>query len=280
MTLHRMTRAVLPGRVRRRLRSLRTKARIVTSYGGLGRAPVAAARYVLLDHELDNFTYPIANTGELVDFIADAMAVDRSIVAGFVAELRDDAELGAAIRARLAGRPDRNATMPFGRRLGWYAVARIRRPSLVVETGLHDGLGATVLLRALERNRAEGHGGSLVSIDIRPAAGWLIPDRLRPGHEVVIGDSLRQLEQQVGDRRIGMFIHDSDHRYEHETAELEIAARLAERQAVLMSDNAHAGPALADFCTRHGLRYRYWHEVPQGHFYPGAGIGLTVIGGA
>lgn len=257
---------------------MRSKAAIVSGYGGFLRAPLAATRYVLFDHELDNFTYSIENTRELVDFIADALAADRATVAGYVAELRDDAELVAAIREKLAGRPDRNASMPFGRRFGWYAVARIRRPTLVVETGLHDGLGATVLLRALERNRAEGHGGSLISIDIRSAAGWLIPERLRPGHEVAIGDSLRQMEPLVGDRRIGMFIHDSDHRYEHEMAELELAARLAAPWAVLISDNAHAGRALADFCEHSGLQYRFWHEIPKGHFYPGAGIGMAVVG--
>jgi hypothetical protein len=49
---------------------------------------------------------------------------------------------------------------------------------------------------------------------------------------------------------------------------------------VLLSDNAHASTAFSDFCERHGLTYRYWREVPRGHFYPGAGIGMTIISDA
>ena len=36
---------------------------------------------------------------------------------------------------------------------------------------------------------------------------------------------------------------------------------------------------MADICVRHGLEFRYWAEVPAGHFYPGAGIGITVVPG-
>ena len=179
------------------------------------------------------------------------------------------------IRLRLATRSDRNRSMPFGRRLGWYAIARIRRPRLIVETGVHDGLGSTALLRALERNAADGFPGELVSIDIRRSVGWLIPDGLRPRHRLVIGDALVNITSAAADRPIDMFIHDSDHRYEHETAEFETAVRVAAPNAILLSDNAHASSAFADLCARHGLAYRFWHEVPRGHFYPGAGIGIS-----
>jgi hypothetical protein len=44
----------------------------------------------------------------------------------------------------------------------------------------------------------------------------------------------------------------------------------------LLTDNAHAGTAFADLCSRSGLTFRFWHEVPRGHFYPGAGIGIAI----
>lgn len=275
--LHRAARTLLPTSVRREARFILDKRRIVKSYGGIRRTPTQALRYLMFDRELDNFTYPIANTAALADFIADAFATDPITVRRYIDELAGDAELAREIGARLAARRDRNRSMPFGRRLGWYAIARLRRPELIVETGVHDGLGSTALLRALQRNDAEASPGTLLSIDRRPAAGWLIPDELRPRHHLVVGDALVEIPRLTAGRRVDMFIHDSDHRYEHETAEFETVVDQAGPGAILLSDNAHASTAFADFCARRSLPFRFWKEIPRGHFYPGAGIGLAVV---
>ena len=73
-----------------------------------------------------------------------------------------------------------------------------------------------------------------------------------------------------------MFIHDSDHRYEHETAEFELIVTHLDQRAALISDNAHSGTAFLDFCDRHGFQFSFWREAPLRHFYPGAGIGLAI----
>jgi predicted O-methyltransferase YrrM len=151
------------------------------------------------------------------------------------------------------------------------------KPGLVVETGIHDGLGSTVLLRALEKNAADGAEGSLISFDIDPAAGWLIPDELRHRHDLRVGNSLQLLGKAIGPRSVDFFLHDSDHRYEHETAEFETVLPFVRPGTVLVSDNAHGSRAFADFCGRHDLSYRYFAEIPTGHFYSGAGIGLAVV---
>ena len=275
-TLRRVGRAIVPARARREVRLVRAKSRLVRTYGGIRRDPTRSLRYLLFDRELDNFTYPIANLAELSAFLAVALGIDRATVQSYMRELQADEALAQALRTRLVGRPDRNRSMPFGRRLGWYAAARIRRPRLIIETGVHDGLGSTALLRALERNEEDGFPGRLVSVDIRPSVGWLIPDDLRERHTLVIGDALAAIVAAAVDEPIDMFIHDSDHRYEHETAEFETAFRVVGPNAVLLSDNAHASTAFADFCSRSGLTYRFWHEVPRGHFYPGAGIGIAI----
>jgi hypothetical protein len=248
---------------------------MVHTYRGFTRAPREAVRYVFGGHELDNFTYEIANREELATFIATALKADRAAAVTYIDELDDDRAFHDAIRARLASRRDRNAQMPVGRRLGWYVAARMLKPELVVETGVHDGLGSAVFLRALEKNAAEGVEGRLLSFDIRSDVGWLIPDELRGRHELVVGDSIARMPDAVGDRRVGLFLHDSDHRYQYETAEFETVRPLATPGAVLMSDNSHSCTALQDFCKRYGWPYSFFAERPVDHFYPGAGIGLT-----
>jgi len=249
---------------------------VIWLYGALRRSPGKALRYILFDRERDNFTYDLANGDELSAFVADVLGASFEEVAQYIGELQGDAELAHTLRNTLRTRPDRNASMPFGRRLGWYATLRVRHPRLVVETGVHDGLGSVALLRALHRNEEEGHPGELISVDIDRSAGWLIPHWLRSRHRLVIGDALKEVPMHVNHRPVDVFIHDSDHRYEHETAEFEmIRAHMAD-YGVLISDNAHGSTAFKDFCSRHGLHYEFWREKPRDHFYPGAGIGITV----
>lgn len=262
-------------RVRRRFNLVKTKLAILGRYGALSRTPVQSARYLLMDREVDNFTYDIANKNELAGFLADFLALGSDAVLALIEELDGDMELRAELRRGLEGRRDRNRRMPFGRRLGWYAVVRARRPRLVVETGVHDGLGSTALLRALERNAEEGSPGALVSFDINRNCGWLIPSRLRTHHRIVIGDAVSGLTSTL-DRPVDLFIHDSDHRYEYELAELEtVAATAGAAETVYMSDNAHVTTALKDFAEAQGLQFGFWREKPAHHFYPGAGIGIA-----
>ncbi len=206
-----------------------------------------------LGRELDNFTYEIANEAELARFLDVAVGIAAADAARYIAELQGDSQLRGAIEATLRGRSDRNRTMPYGRRLGWYAIVRARKPKLVVETGVHDGLGSAVLLRALARNADEGHEGVLVSYDTNRNSGWLIPAFVRSRYQLEIAPAPDAFVETLRGRPVDFFIHDSDHRYEHETAEFEAIWPLAAADAVLLSDNAHAGTAFRDFCDRHGL---------------------------
>jgi predicted O-methyltransferase YrrM len=253
----------------------RRKFATLRSYEAFGRSPAQALRYLAFDRELDNFTYEIANTDELVTFISEALAVERYRVAAWLAELDADRALESSIADALRRRSDRNRRMPFGRRAGWYAVVRATKPRLVVETGIHDGLGSAVLLRALERNSGEGIDGTLASFDVRRDVGWLVPGWLRVRHEVSLITGLSDVAGIIGDRAIDVFIHDSDHRYPNERAELQYALSRAAPGSVLISDNAHAGEAFRDFCEANGLVFRLFKEQPRDHFYRGAGIGLT-----
>ena len=274
--LRRLVRAVVPKPVRYRLRTFAPKIRLLSSYHAVRRAPIASAKYLLFDRELDNFTYELANEGELAQFLGRTLGITPDEATGYIGELQGDDSLRAAIRERLSSRADRNRTMPYGRRLGWYAAARARKARTIVETGVHDGLGSTVLLQALKRNAADGSDGRLISFDINPGAGWLIPSDLRSRHELHIGNSLDLLVPALDGREVDLFIHDSDHRYEHETAEFEAVLDVARQQAILISDNAHGGTAFKDFCERHRLPFHLFMEVPANHFYAGAGLGLTL----
>jgi predicted O-methyltransferase YrrM len=253
----------------RRLRWL-SKAASVRQVG----APLARnLGFVLADPEPANFTYELANEGELASWVAEVVGCEPATVSELFAEVRGDAELAARLRRATARhwlwtKP----APPFGKRLAWYAIVRVARPGLVIETGVHDGLGSLLLLRALERNAAGGVRGRLVSFDINPTAGWLVGEH--PDWELRIEAARDGLPSVLADGTlVGLFVHDSLHTYENERGEFDLAVARLAPDGVLITDNAHGTRALADVCEVRGLRYSEFVERSRGHFYPGGAIG-------
>ena len=234
------------------------KARTVHRYGGRVSEHIP---YVLLDPEIENFTYELGNGAELSAWLDDLCEGGR-----FPDELEGDERLRAELRRRLRRRPANKREPLFGRRAGWYAIVRALRPERVVETGMHDGLGSAALLAALERNGS----GRLISIDPKPGTGWLVPDYLRHRWTPVRATSYEALPEAGA---IDLFIHDSLHTPECETWELETAA--AHGATTLISDNAHAADTCERFAAERHAPFTVWRERPRGHFYPGGGIGVV-----
>jgi hypothetical protein len=234
-------------------------------------------RFVLTDPEPANYSYELANEDELAAWVAGVTGCEPDTAAGLIAEVHEDRELAERLRRATAGRRWWcKAAPPFGRRVAWYAITRHLQPELVIETGVHDGLGSLLLLRALERNaREHGAAGRLVSFDINPAAGWLVGGH--PQWELRIEPACVGLPEVLSSGPpVAVFIHDSLHSYENERAELELAAARLSPDGVLITDNAHGTRALSDTCEQHGLRYLDFFERPRGHFYPGGAMGAGV----
>jgi predicted O-methyltransferase YrrM len=229
--------------------------------------------FVILDPEPDNFTYPIANEDELGPWVATVARCEPQLAARLIAEPAADVVLRERLRNATTRRWLWTKRSPaFGKRLGWYALVRALRPALIIETGVHDGLGSMLLLRALEHNRADGHPGRLISFDVNPSAGRLVgSDRLWDLRIQSSREGLPRVLEQAGE--VGMFIYDGWHSYEDERRDLELAADHLAADGILVSDDAQVTRALADVCAARGLDYFEFQEIPVRHFYPGAVLG-------
>jgi len=162
-------------------------------------------------------------------------------------------------------------------RLIWWGLVRIMRPRLVVECGIYTGVGSLVLLRALERNRAEGHPGELVGIDFDPTMGWAVPAELSANWTTVTGMTSDVLEESIGDRRVDILIHDTPHTYENQMHEFSTALAHAADCLVLIDASGGQTLALQELCSQNNGRYRHFRESPKDHFYPGNGSGIGIF---
>jgi Methyltransferase domain len=258
---------------------LRTVRRYSQYWSSVYRHPFRALDFIFFDPEIENFTYDLANPDELAVFMGSALGIGAESAGTLIQELEQDAPFREELNRILRTRPYKKHTAFYGRRAGWYCAVRALRPQVVIETGVHDGLGSSVLLRALERNRAEGADGRLIGIDLLPSSGWLVPPRFRDRFTLVVEDSTVALPRIAERITVDLLIHDSDHNPEHEFGEYLAVYRCLSAGGVLLSDNAHATDALKRFSESHGRPFYFWREKPKDHVYPGAGIGLSLSPG-
>jgi predicted O-methyltransferase YrrM len=172
-------------------------------------------------------------------------------------ELLDDAGFQAHYRRCLE-----EVTYSCGEVVELYALIRAARPRAIVETGVASGQSSIHLLRAIAANGS----GTLHSIDlpnvqegsILPqgrATGWFVPESLRGPWHLYLGDARELLPALLAELgAIDVFLHDSDHSYQHMMFEFELGFASLRPGGLLLSDDTHLHTAWDDFCARHRLR--------------------------
>jgi predicted O-methyltransferase YrrM len=161
----------------------------------------------------------------------------------------------------------------FGRRLGWYAIARATKPRVIIETGVHQGLGSVLLCSALKRNAGEGAPGKYYGTDISTSAGALLAAPFDQYGKILYGDSIASL--QALEEPIDLFINDSDHSAEYEAREYALVESRLSPRSVVLGDNSHVTNELFKFSAKTGRQFLFFKEHPKNHWYPGAGIGIS-----
>ena len=155
-----------------------------------------------------------------------------------------------------------------------YALVRILKPRVVVETGVDKGLGSCVICAALRRNKMEGADGQYFGTDINPKAGFLLDGDYSLFGEILYGDSIETLERF--ESQIDVFVNDSDHSAEYERREYEVVwltkCRLTELLLVTMSDIT---TKLWEFCRKEGWSFSYIAEEPRDFWFEGGGVGVA-----
>lgn len=233
------------------------------------------AKWIVQSKEHTNYTYDLRPMNEeyLASLVSLVTGDSYEGILDYLNEIHADEGLREHIRVRTAASAFRAVSdedARYGRRVGWYAFIRAMKPKIVVETGVDKGLGACVICRALQRNAENGHPGTYYGTDVNPDAGWLIGDMIVG--KILYGDSIESLKRLD---KIDLFINDSDHSADYEAREYETILSRLSPGGIILGDNAHCTNRLQRFSIANGRRFLFWEEKPAGHWYPGAGIGVS-----
>jgi hypothetical protein len=139
----------------------------------------------------------------------------------------------------------------YGRRAASYAIVRATRPHFAA---------------APLQNADEGHRGRLTALDINRDAGALNGGEYAAVIDLCCDDSVTVLAASAS--AVDLFLHDSDHRYDHQSAEYRAVATSLTQSALVMTD--HGALALRDFAKSSGRRFPMFREHPADQGAPGS----------
>lgn len=193
-------------------------------------------------------------------FVMNLTGADDTGIQGYFAEIRLNQNFHNRMEEnRSASGRRQNSSWDFsiGTMPGMvlYTICRSQKPDIVVETGVASGVSSSYILCAMEQNQQ----GQLYSIDLpwrkESQSGWIVPDYLRDGWHLIIGDTSDKLEpllKKVGE--IDIFLHDSDHSYQNMIWEFQTAWKYLKKGGLLLSHNIDTNHAFPDFCREHGIK--------------------------
>lgn len=140
-----------------------------------------------------------------------------------------------------------------------YAVCRVLKPNVVIETGVAYGVNSAHILQALAVNQQ----GMLHSIDLPPLGrqestfiGSLIPQPLKTRWHLHRGPSKQLLPQLLSQlKHVDLFVHDSLHTYKTMEFELKSATRYMSG-GMMIADDIESNPAFLEWIKNNSPKFQ------------------------
>lgn len=130
----------------------------------------------------------------------------------------------------------------FGRAI--YSIIRERKPNVVFETGVANGLTTRLILSALNKNKK----GKLISVEVSNNVGVLLDGFDKSRWSLITGEPKSNMRKALKDlKEIDIFIHDSDHSYENMKFEFDSIYPLMSKNGIIMSDDIDTNSAFIEF---------------------------------
>jgi hypothetical protein len=239
----------------------------------LAQHPLRALQYVLWDPEVESYTYTMGNQAEYAEFLALLLRIDPMQVHAWLDEANTDRYLTRDRGFHWSSK----RRLPLGNRLMWYPIVRALKPRVIVEAGIHEGLGSEMFLCALRRNGREGFPGRLISFDVYQDTGWLVHPDLRSNWQVVLEPTTTGLNRVLQDVRVDLFVHETPHTEELIRTELDAVMRHAGDRLAIIDSSGMSCQTLRDYCDRFNAHHYFFLDHPHDHIVKSHGIGLALF---
>jgi predicted O-methyltransferase YrrM len=137
-----------------------------------------------------------------------------------------------------------------------FALARAIKPEVIPEvilkTGVANGISSSYWLLACHLNgRGRVHSIDIDNGEYLPPGkptGWMAPDYLRGRWTLELGDARDILPKVLGQvRSVDIFVHDSNHSYEHMKFEFDQVYPHIRPGGLLLSDDVDFNSAFSEF---------------------------------
>jgi hypothetical protein len=122
------------------------------------------------------------------------------------------------------------------------------------------------------RNTDQCHHGRRTALDINRDVGALIGRGYASVIDLRYDDSIGMLAASASP--VDLFLRDSDHRYDYESAENRADAGALTDSALVMTDNG--GLAFSDFAKSSGCRFVMFREDPADRRAPAGVLGVAL----
>ncbi len=120
-----------------------------------------------------------------------------------------------------------------------YAFILSSKPKIIIETGVANGITTNIILRALEET-----GGTLHSFDVDPRTQNVYKGTGNWNFHLLEGNFERDLEDQVTQvGKVDLWIHDSNHGYQWQAFEYNLAIAALNPDGLIVSDDIDSSTA-------------------------------------
>ena len=225
--------------------------------------------YILKGKEISNFTYPIKNKNEIIHLIHNITGCNYDKINELMNEINfNNPEIKNFFSKKYFD--DYKNPNILGRRIIWYLLIRIIKPSIVIESGVFQGIGAALLCYAIYKNKKDSNKIQMkyIGLDIKLKVDYLninAHDNIEAiFHQI---DSLEFLKN-FNDKGKIIYISDAKHETEFEKKEFELIQKNFLPGSLIISDNG--SEALSEFSIQKEKKLICFTEDVEDHWYPGA----------
>ncbi|MEJ5352681.1 MAG: class I SAM-dependent methyltransferase [Melioribacteraceae bacterium] len=144
-----------------------------------------------------------------------------------------------------------------------YHLVRIKKPKVIIETGVGNGVTSFFILNAIKNNEL----GTLFSIDLPPLSsqniGLLVEDNLKINWKLHLGTSLRLLRKikRLNNNKIDIFIHDSANIYTIQKYEVNVIYNALCSYGIIIMNNIGTNSAFIELLEE--LKPTYFFVIEQ-----------------